>query len=83
MNKNIRFQGLSLTPDELAAPEGALALSANVEIHDASLRPSIIKGTPATYPLKVSNTVARLRYVHTTVAYTHFLATVGDSLLVP
>ena len=80
MNKNIRFQGLSLTPDELAAPEGALALSANVEIHDASLRPSIIKGAPTTYPLKVSNTVARLRYVHTTVAYTHFLATVGDSL---
>lgn len=80
MNKNIRYQGISLTPDELAAPEGSLALSANVEIHDASLRPSLIKGTQVTNPLKVSNNPARLRYVHTTVAYTHFIATVGNSL---
>lgn len=78
MNKNIRFQGLSLTPDELAAPEGSLALSANVEIHDASLRPSLIKGEPVTTPLKVSDTVARLQYVHTTVAYTHFIASVSE-----
>ena len=80
MNKNIRYQGVSLTPDELAAPEGSLALSANVEIHDASLRPSLIKGTQVTNPLKVSGTTARLRYVHTTVAYTHFIASIGDNL---
>ncbi len=80
MNKNIRYQGVSLTPDELAAPEGSLALSANVEIHDASLRPSLIKGTQVTNPLKVAFTTARLRYVHTTVAYTHFIASIGDDL---
>lgn len=80
MNKNIRYQGVSLTPDELAAPEGSLALSANVEIHDASLRPSLIKGTQVTNSLKVSGTTARLRYVHTTVAYTHFIASIGDNL---
>lgn len=80
MNKNIRYQGISLTPDELAAPEGSLALSANVEIHDASLRPSLIKGTPTTYPLTVAGNTAHLQYVHKTTAYTHFIATRGTGL---
>lgn len=80
MNKNIRYQGVSLTPDELAAPEGSLALSANVEIHDASLRPSLIKGTPTTYPLTVAGNTAHLQYVHKTTAYTHFIATRGTGL---
>lgn len=76
MNQNIRYKGLSLTPDELAAPQGSLAMSANAEIYNGSVRPSIIAGTEIGQSLLLpnSNTPAKLWYVHQTTAYRHFIA---------
>ena len=75
MQNSIRFQGLSLTPDEHSAPQGSLALCAGVELHDGSLRPSVVSGTPVNTPLKdTDNNVVTLIYVHETTAYRHFIA---------
>ena len=45
MKYEIRFKGLSLDRDELAAQNGELALCAGVELHDGALRPSVLDGT--------------------------------------
>jgi hypothetical protein len=74
MNSLIRFQGLSLTPDEHAAPNGSLALCAGVELHDGALRPSVVSGTPVTNALTTAGgDVVTLLYVHETTAYRHFI----------
>lgn len=74
MNSLIRFQGLSLTPDEHAAPNGSLALCAGVELHDGALRPSVVSGTPVNTPLTTAGgEVVTLIYVHETTAYRHFI----------
>lgn len=87
MEQNIRYKGLSLTPDDLAAENGTLALSANCELHDSALRPSVIHGTELTGKLTYTRTdvvvnsttttetkVCTLLYVHKTASYTHFIA---------
>ena len=78
MNQNIRYKGLSLTPDELSAPVGSLAVSANAELHNGALRPSVIVGTAIEHDLEVPNSnpqvIATLFYIHKTSAYTHFIA---------
>lgn len=88
MNQNIRYKGLSLTPDELAAAPGTLALCANAEVHDGALRPSVLVGTPLTdeHALERPFTAeigtdderteyepTKLLYVHKTPHYTHFI----------
>lgn len=78
MNQNIRYKGLSLTPDELAAPLGSLAISANAEIYNGALRPTIINGTEVENPLILpDDRPATLMYVHHTTSYRHFIASDG------
>lgn len=36
MQQSIRYKGLSLTPDEMAVENGALALCGNLELHDGA-----------------------------------------------
>lgn len=75
MNQEIRYKGLSYTPDELASPNGELALSVNAELHNGALRPSVLQGTATTHPLTaVDGSILQLVFVHVTPAYTHFIA---------
>lgn len=78
MQQPIRFKGLSLTPDEMAAENGALSLCGGVELHDGALRPSILQGSTLPSPLTVNGSVASLNYVHETSEYKHLIA-VSDS----
>ena len=85
MNQSIRFRGLSLAKDEQAVQNGELSLCANVELHDAALRPSVLSGTKLSTPLTAPNkdwdetaatdarSVIDLIYVHKTASYTHLL----------
>ena len=77
MKQNIRFKGLSLTPDEQAVENGALAMSIGVELHNGSLRPSIVAGTTVTnvdgdiiYIHEVSNTAKNVAYAKTVTTTT-------------
>lgn len=79
MDKEIRYKGISLTPDPVAQTEGALSVAANAEIHNGAVRPFELAGTD-TAALKIGNDVAKLIYVHITTSYTHLLATVGNNL---
>lgn len=83
MNQSIRFSGLSLTPDEQAANNGALSLCGGVELHDGALRPSVLTGTPLNHPLTTDGTaagnVATLLYVHETTAYRHLIASYTEA----
>lgn len=81
----IRFQGLSLNKDEQSVQNGELALCANMELHDAAIRPSVLTGTKIDNPLTVpssdgSSSVANLIYVHKTAAYTHFIGLLNNQL---
>ena len=79
MQNTIRFQGLSLTPDEHAAPSGSLAVCAGVEMHDGALRPSVVAGTSVATPLlNSSDEVVTLIFVHETPAYRHFIGQRGQ-----
>ena len=82
MEQEIRYKGLSLTPDETAAENGTLALCGNAELHDGALRPSVIKGSDVLHPLTITKTISgvdetkvcKLVHVHQTPSYTHFIA---------
>lgn len=45
MKQEIRFKGMSLDRDELATQHGELAFCGGVDLHNGSLRPSILDGT--------------------------------------
>lgn len=70
MQQSIRYKGLSLTPDEMAAENGALSLCGNLELHDGALRPSIVTGT---YLDKTIPEGTKLLYVHEASDYKHFI----------
>ena len=74
MNQNIQYKGLSLATDDINSPNGTLAISANAELHNGALRPSVVEGTKVTNPLTVGSTVVKLIYVHQTNTYKHFIA---------
>lgn len=76
MNQEIRFRGLALTPDPRAQENGALQLSANVELHNTALRPSVLQYTEQ---IAVTNGY-KLVYVHETTAYRHFITEYNGSL---
>lgn len=79
MQNTIRFHGLSLTPDEHAAPAGSLAVCAGVEMHDGALRPSVVAGTSVANPLlNSSDEIVTLIFVHETPAYRHFIGQRGQ-----
>jgi hypothetical protein len=70
MKHEIRFKGLSLDRDELAAQHGELALCGGVELHDGALRPSIMDGTQLGGGSELYGT---LLYVHINVSYKHYI----------
>lgn len=70
MQQSIRYKGLSLAPDEMAAENGALSLCGNLELHDGALRPAIMTGTYLAEPIP-RNT--KLLYVHEGSNYKHFI----------
>lgn len=77
MQQPIRYSGLSLTPDEQAAENGSLALCGGVELHKGALRPTLLGGTTLDHPLCLDDgTIALLLYVHNTVSYQHYIASV-------
>lgn len=80
MQQSIRYKGLSLTPDEMAVENGALALCGNLELHDGALRPAIVAGTPLSQPLTVNGEVAKILYVHETGSYHHLIAIASSSI---
>lgn len=75
MKQEIRFKGMSLDRDELATQHGELAFCGGVDLHNGSLRPSILDGTEKV-TLKISDEVLELLYVHTGPggAYNHYIA---------
>lgn len=81
MKDNIRFKGLTLDRDEMLATHGETALCGGVEVHDGSLRPSVLDGTDLAdgQPLQLGE-VLQLVYVHQTEDYTHYLAVYNDGL---
>lgn len=70
MQQSIRYKGLSLTPDEMAAENGALSLCGNLELHDGALRPSFITGTYLDHSIPEGT---KLLYVHESSGYKHFI----------
>lgn len=74
MQQTIRYKGISLTPDELAAENGALSFCGNLELHDGALRPSFVSGTKLQNKIKVeSEGDTTLIYIHETGSYKHFV----------
>ncbi len=74
MQQNIRYKGICLTPDEMAAENGALSLCGNLEIHDGALRPAIVCGTNVKHSMFVDNAGdTKLIYIHEASGYKHFI----------
>lgn len=73
MNHDIRYKGLSFTPDDLATPHGSLSLAANAEIRDGAVSPAILTGTQIP-PLLFNGNVATLKFIHHTSDGTRFIA---------
>lgn len=71
----IRFKGLSFNRDEQSAGHGELSLCAGVELHDGTLRPSVLTGTEIAHGIG-----STLLYVHETPSYRHFIGEFGSSL---
>lgn len=75
MKQEIRFKGMSLDRDELATQHGELAFCGGVDLHNGSLRPSILDGTEE-ITLKIGEVVYELLYVHVgpSGVYKHYIA---------
>lgn len=71
----LRFSGISLDGDEIAAPSGSLSLCAGAEPKAQALRPSVLQGTTV-----VSQASDRLVFVHVTTAYRHLILADHDQL---
>lgn len=77
MKQEIRFKGLSLDRDELAAQHGELALCGGMELHDGALRPSILRGTS----LGGGNVLTgKLVYVHIVAGTKYYITFFNGSL---
>lgn len=77
MKSVLRYKGLSLAKDELAAENGELSLCANCEVKDGAIRPSVLEGTATKSPLTVQIEgqikPSTLLFVHKTSNYSHFI----------
>lgn len=69
--KQISFSGLNLTPYADISPDGQLSASVGLEVHDGSLRPSVLAGEEYTLPEAYKD--AKLVFVHTSGTYRHFI----------
>lgn len=76
--KQISFSGLNLTPYSDISPDGQLSASVGLEIHDGSIRPSVLAGEK--YILPQSHNSAKLLYIHSATSYSHFIFQDGLSL---
>lgn len=76
MKDIIRFKGLTLNKDEQSVAHGELSLCGGVELHDGSLRPSVLHGTVLGdgQPLPYHDAGVKLLYVHQTDDYTYYIA---------
>lgn len=77
--KQISFSGLNLTPYSDISPDGQLSASVGLEIHDGSIRPSVLAGEE--YILPQSHNSAKLLYIHSATSYSHFIFQDGLSSL--
>lgn len=77
MKQEIRFRGLTLNRDERAVDNGELALCGGAELHDGSLRPSVLAGTTLADGAALTGT---LLYVHRTASYTHYITRTNEAL---
>lgn len=75
-NKNITFQGLNYTPYGDMSPDGQLESCVGLEMHDGSLRPSVLVGTKYTLPEEHAGIV--LHIIHSTSEYSHFIFLSAD-----
>lgn len=83
MKQEIRFKGMSLDRDELATQHGELAFCGGVDLHNGSLRPSILDGTKIgldNSAMLVNGTVAELVYVHSGLSgsYPHYIGKIDN-----
>lgn len=83
MKQKIRFKGMSLDRDELATQHGELAFCGGVDLHNGSLRPSILDGTKIgldNSAMLVNGTVAELVYVHSGLSgsYPHYIGKIDN-----
>lgn len=67
----ISFQGLNLTPYGDMSPDGQLDSCTGLEMHDGSLRPSVLDGTKYILPEEFSDIT--LKIMHSTQEYSHFI----------
>lgn len=91
MKQEIRFKGMSLDRDELATQHGELAFCGGVDLHNGSLRPSILDGTKIggeNAEMKVTidgvEYVAELVYVHSglSASYPHYIGKIEKGNLI-
>lgn len=73
---DITFQGLNFTPYGDASPDGQLELCVGLEMHNGSLRPSVICGTESIIPDTHSGIT--LHSLHSTNEYSHFIFLSAD-----
>jgi hypothetical protein len=82
MEKEIGFSGINLTPYTDISPDGQLAYSHGLEMHNGSLRPSLLAGNKFSLFMLGTGAVTdyKLMTIHRTSAYAHLIF-VSDSRL--
>ena len=73
MTHDIRYKGLSFTPDALATPQGSLSLAANAEIRDGAVCPAVLTGTTIPPLLDNYDRATTLKFIHTTSDGSRFI----------
>lgn len=73
----ITFQGLNFTPYGDISPDGQLESCVGMEMHNGSLRPSVLDGTRYSIPEEFAGVI--LNYIHSTPEYSHFIFLSSDS----
>lgn len=75
---NIQFQGINLSSPPDTCIDGQLETCVNLEMHNGSLRPSVLQGTE--YTLPSSHSDVTLKTIHATSQYSHFVFLSQDCL---
>lgn len=71
MEQQLSFSGICLTPYSDVSPDGQCAVLHNLELHDGSLRPSVLAGQQYILP----SSGYTLQAVHTTSSFRHLILT--------
>lgn len=75
---NIQFQGINLSFPPDTCIDGQLETCVGLEMHNGSLRPSLLQGTEYTLPSSYSD--VSLNTIHATSQYSHFIFLSSDRL---